>query len=388
MIMKKGLRINIIIALMVLILTGSCAATAEIRIGDYEVYVEGERQKGISELDTIHNVKPGSNLTISILVENLAPKYRRDEIEDIYVTASIEDIDYDYDLEIELPRFSLTEDEERIVEMHIPIPYKVYEGTYPMVIRAEGEDDDGNEISDEAEFHIEVDKNKHEVKFKQCSLSAASVQRDSNVNLMMHLIDTGSKDEDVALQISNDDLGIKILKATSMDRDPDAHNNEYTDTFSLHIPKDAECNTYTLTIDLGYSMESERRTLPLAVIGCEEEVDDAPLEGADEESGLDDIASTNQSWVILDDLTTQAEAEDHTHEEDEDAVAPDMTGMSIVSINPKEQSSQAHTRVERPDNQAQIKGTSGIFSGKILLVIMVIPWLGLVIFIGRILKRR
>jgi len=193
------------------------------------------------------------------------------DIEDIQVTVTIEGIDDDDDLEEDAKEFDVNADDDKTVTVKFKLPLEVDEGTYDVLIEAEGEDEDGLTHSTEARIDLEVEKEDHEVIFHRKSLSPSEISCQRTTQLSVGVINTGAQEEEeTVLEIANADLGVNLRETFDLSDDPFDSDSKFIKTYSVRVADDVAPGIYPIVASVTFDDgdETETTTLDLAVGSC------------------------------------------------------------------------------------------------------------------------
>jgi hypothetical protein len=283
---------------------------------DINVDVDGNSDNSISVSgDNIDKeAAPGSVVKIEVKLEN---EYSRDseiDLEDVKITAWIEGIDDGDDLEEETDNFKIKYDSKSDFHtLTFNIPYAVDEGSYDIIIEAEGTDEEyGSEHKISTTLTLDIEKKSHFIKIMKAKLGSTDVLCNDYTTLDVELQNLGSDDEDeVILTVKNPDLGLMYTSGDlELVEDVDEDENEFSKIFTVDLRnKQVKAGQYPIEIDVFYSGDiiSDTKTVYLTVT-CKEE--------KEEEKKVDDTV------ILLDEI-----------EQDEDggsAVAEDVSGSGSV----------------------------------------------------------
>ena len=250
------------------------AAGSKLLISDIDVEVDGKSSKNLDDGDRISKeAKPESEIEFKIKVKN---SYNGTgtgdlDIEDIQVTVTIEGIDDDDDLEEDAKEFDVNADDDKTVTVKFKLPLEVDEGTYDVLIEAEGEDEDGLTHSTEARIDLEVEKEDHEVIFHRKSLSPSEISCQRTTQLSVGVINTGAQEEEeTVLEIANADLGVNLRETFDLSDDPFDSDSKFIKTYSVRVADDVAPGIYPIVASVTFDDgdETETTTLDLAVGSC------------------------------------------------------------------------------------------------------------------------
>ncbi|MBU0628790.1 MAG: hypothetical protein KKC75_06375 [Nanoarchaeota archaeon] len=228
----------------------------------------------IVDRNTVQDVKNGesisqsaeeeSNIEFDISVKNLYT----DEIRSIEATVTINNIGDD-DIDEDSESFTLSSGNSKTVDVDLDIPLIVDEKDYTVKIHLEGRDSSNNLHILDWQLKLSVDKENHKLKITKASLTPSSVSCSSPANLEITLLNLGSKDEEIKLEITSDTLGINLREdniemGTGTDNDA-----EYERTFTLSIPA-IERGSYPIKIKAAYNdgKDSTTKEVYLNIDSC------------------------------------------------------------------------------------------------------------------------
>lgn len=262
--MKK---ILIFMIISCLLLSTAIIASDELEISDITGWVDGDKDSMSG--GSLDNVLPGSTIKIEIEFRNNFDDVTDNDIEDIEVTATLKDIEDegsdDIELDDEIDKIR-TEDEDSI-KFTFEIPLEVDEGSYDLIIEAEGEDQNGTKFSVTNTYDIEIEKESHELRFYRTDL-ASSTMCSGLASLSVGLMNTGTNDEDVVLTVINGELGINEEVKFNLDDNPYDRDSKRVTNFDLRIPDGAKEKSHSLAIQATYSSRKVTEMVNL-VIKCD-----------------------------------------------------------------------------------------------------------------------
>jgi hypothetical protein len=203
-----------------------------LKIEDLDVKIDGKRSGNIANNTKIgREAVPGSSLEFKIAVRNDFTKSEGIGIEDIEVKAAIEEIDDDDDLEEESNEFGLKPENGKTVTLKLNIPINADEGTFDVLIGADGDDENGDWHGQFYKVELEVEKEKHDLRFSRfdaVSLAGCRVKVDYEIT------NAGAEDEEALLEIKGDGLlfSESALIASGTD------DSTYSKSVNLEIGRD------------------------------------------------------------------------------------------------------------------------------------------------------
>ncbi len=228
--------------------TGYIPGQSMLAITDLDIKVDGESDKNLENGDTIgEEAKPLSEIEFSVKVDSLFTD--KTDIDDVVVTIQIKDIDEGDDLEEESDEFNLDNGDDNKVTLNFKLPILVEEDTYEVIIRAEGEDENGEDHEVEWSIYLEVDKESHDIMIYDTRITPSTVTCTGYASLDLEVVNIGSKDEDdVTIQIKNSQLGINLeYKDIELESGSD-EDSTYDKRLQINVPDNTGVGTYPIDI--------------------------------------------------------------------------------------------------------------------------------------------
>ncbi|MBS3098450.1 hypothetical protein J4209_06675 [Candidatus Woesearchaeota archaeon] len=256
----------IIWSIILLFLISTVSAESKLSIDSIKAYTDGNKDSGTID------ISPESNLELKIKIKNTYTDDEDLEIQDIGVTATINDIDDGDDLEEESDEFDLDADDSETIDIEFDIPLEVEDGTYDLVIFAEGKDENGTKHNATDEFTVRVKKESHDIKFYRKSLDNNVLKCIRSTTANIGIVNIGKeKEEDVEIEIKNSALDINVKESgIELDDDPFDDESKYRNTYTINVPSDALAGLYKLSLKATYNEDSDTTTdsLDLTVEDC------------------------------------------------------------------------------------------------------------------------
>ena len=158
---------------------------------------------------------------------------------------TIEGIDEDDDLEEESNKFDLGVQDDKTVTLKFELPLNVDDDTFDVIIEAEGEDENGTVHQQHFEIELEVEKEKHDLRFLSFDLSPLIVSCIRIISLDYKIINVGQEDEENSiLEIKNDDLNLDYIQNFSVDSGTE--DNTFFNSIKLKIENNVENEIYPI----------------------------------------------------------------------------------------------------------------------------------------------
>lgn len=297
--------------MFILLISLTYAQGLNLLFSDVDVKVAGKTSKNLEDGDTIDDeAKPGDTLEFKIEVRNNFTDEEDLKIEDITVEVTIEEIDDGDDLDEESSEFDLKPEGDKRVTLKFQVPLEVEEDTYDVIIRAEGEDENGTNHDAEMKLRLDVEKESHLLTITRASLSPAEVSCNrKNVQFSTNVINIGNEDEeDVVIEIVNSDLGINIKdEIGELTAEPNEEESRFSNVYSFNVPDDAESGSYPIILRVLFDENRKKaeESVTLTVSDC--------------------LKPKPEPEVI-------EEEEELTDEEDVVVVTPPPTGKTTVDV--------------------------------------------------------
>jgi len=222
-----------------------------LRIEDVDVKVDGKKSSNVAENSKISKeAAPGSDVEFKITVKNNFIASDGIEIDDIKVETTIEDIDDGADLEEESNEFGLNEQDDKTVTLKFKLPLNIDEGDYDVWIHADGEDQNGNLYERDYRIELEVEKEKHDLRFMEFEVSPSVVNCNRFLSIKYEVMNLGQEDEENALvEIKNAALGLNFAQK-DISIDGGTEDNTFSKTTSFKIGNDIEKGAYPVTANI------------------------------------------------------------------------------------------------------------------------------------------
>ena len=251
-------------------------AANKLVIDDLTVFVNGNSESA-SDGDKIKNIRPGDKMKLEVQVKNkFSDNSDEDtEIEDVEVTAEIDDSDFDLDETEDMGDLGPKDDDT--VSFDFDVDDDVDDGTYKLTIRVSGRDENGASHGEENTIRIQVERDTHDITLRRTELSPATlVCGEKNFRLTTSISNFGKRDEDAAaVEVISSPLKIN-KKLTDLELDEDRSR---TDSFDFSIPADTKAGSYRIDVNTYFDniARSRSKTVFLTVEACEEKKETTPL---------------------------------------------------------------------------------------------------------------
>jgi hypothetical protein len=256
----------------------------------------GTKAESLDDGDKVENLKPDTQCTIEVEVENNFPedddedasgndlKIGDIEFDTVEVSIEIDDSDFDVDEEEDLD--GLGADDEDEVSIDFDIDEDVDDGTFTMDIFVEGRDDNGATHGEHFEIRLEVERLTHDIQIRAPSLTPErlSACEGGEVRVSSRVANFGKRDEDeVAAELAVPELKFtKRVDQIELDED-----DSTTVNFAVPVPANAKPGIYRATLSTFFdnTAPSNAQALEFTVDKCEEEESAVTVEEGQTQTG-------------------------------------------------------------------------------------------------------
>jgi len=243
-------------------------AENQLEISDLTFYTNGESERA-SDGDKIDGIKPTDKLRLEATVKNrFADNDEGLDIEDVQVSIEVDDNDFDVDEEEDLN--DLSPKDEDTVSFDWDVDSDVDDGTYKLILKVSGKDQNNALHGEVNEIRLKVERNTHDVTIRQVDVNPSSLLCDENsFRLSTTLANFGRRDERAAaVEVVSPQLKInKKVSDLSLNED-----KSRTEAFDLTVPKDTKPGAYRVDVNSYFDniAKSNTRSVTLNVEACEE----------------------------------------------------------------------------------------------------------------------
>ena len=271
------------------ILSASALATAnKLDIDKVVIDVDGDQEFSGSGSSGNLYVEPDTEIEIEVTVENMWDRDSDDalRIEDVEINAVLHDIDDGDDLTYSSSRFDLRAEGYKTIRWDWDIPEDVdSDQNYELEITVQGYDEEGELHEDEMVIDVEVERERHELIFKDIEVDDPSPCSDS-ARVRIEVENKGENDEDVEFRIESDYKGELFSKDFEIEAF-DSDDNEYTLTRTIDVSGWNE-GKYTLDFILEYDGDEITESETLRIADCWEQESDSSSQGKSNKQSGDD----------------------------------------------------------------------------------------------------
>ncbi len=244
----------------------------------------GDKSKRVKDGTDFDELKPDSSCTITIEAENNF----NDKDSNNDKTGDIDFKDADVEIEVDDSDFDVDEDDSvdpdpedfDDVTFDFDIDEEVDDGTYDLIIRTIGQDDNGAWHGDIWEVNLKVERLKHDLQIKNAVMNPEKMDcKGGKLKVDAKIINLGTRDEDdVIIELEIEDLDLSTKKSGI-----ELDENDYTRlSFTLDIPEDTEDGVYVVYLNTYFDgiAPSNTKTFTLAIDACEVVEPEEPTEPA------------------------------------------------------------------------------------------------------------
>ena len=206
---------------------------------------------------------PGEELIFFIEVKNENDD-RRDndqDIEDIIVSLTIENINDGSDIEREYDDFELKARGDEKLTFETTIPNRIEEGNYKIIVDYEYEEANV-EYSESDDYSLIIEKDKHDVEVKVLSFENDKINCNEVATINLEILNSGSSDEKTSFVLENQELNFNIKREFNLEAYPgtDIFKQEYR----VKTPEHTVGN-YPISLDLSYGALKVKKTINLGI---------------------------------------------------------------------------------------------------------------------------
>ncbi len=219
------------------------------------------------------DVLPGSNVTFTVRVENTFSG-EDPAIRGVFTRIVIEEIDDGADLEEDSLDFDLEPGDDMREDVKFSIPLDVDEGTYNVVMEAEGDGKNGTSYSTELNLKLEVKKQSHDIRITRADLSPSFVDCSRKAQLTADVTNVGSNPEsELALEFKSTALGINSYdKNIFLESSNEASDEDimHTKTLNVEVPSFLKAGKFPILINLYWKniVLFDQKSVDLVVRDC------------------------------------------------------------------------------------------------------------------------
>jgi hypothetical protein len=244
-------------------------------VNKIKVSVDGKRESDADENGGEIEAEPGDEIVFKIELENTFEFDDDLEIEDIEVEVTIIDVDDGSDLDEDISFKDLEVDEDDTEKISITLPFVLEDDDYDIELRITGETSEGIEQEIIINYDLNIDKEKHDLKFTKLNLDSDSSCSNAKNVLSLEVSNLGEKDEDdVRLSVKSQELNIDF--AERFDIDEGDSDDTYKKELHFSIPN-IQPGDYNIDLILDYS-KLIRKEISLTVKDCNQQ--QAPITGS------------------------------------------------------------------------------------------------------------
>ncbi len=219
-----------------------------LRISDIKIRIDGGKANNLSNGSEISkDAKIGSDVTFKVTLVNDFPKKDGVKIEDIGVKAVIKGIVNGSDLKAESRKFDLKPQNDKTAVLRLDIPFNASEGTFNVLIEAEGRDKNGTNHSSAITLKLDVKNRKHSLSLTKFELNPNSAGCGRLVKIRYEITNTGQHGEaNVFLRIRSKELGLSFIQDEINIRKKDG-KNKFSGSAIFKVNKKIDEGSYPIT---------------------------------------------------------------------------------------------------------------------------------------------
>lgn len=226
----------------------------KLNLVDVKVEVDGEEEDDVDKNGgTIDDVKPLSKIEMEIEVKSL---FEDDVDMDVSVDGVLGDVD-------DSDNIKLHAGDSKTAILVFKIPSDIEEKDYDLNIDIRGRDENDVEYYENVSFKVNIDKEKHNVMIYKVSLENEHLVCDRITRLNIGIVNIGSNDEDVALEIMNNELGLLIEDSFTVDEEEKKEKS-----YLVNIGDEQKSGNYVLRVIARYEDDVDEESVSLSLSEC------------------------------------------------------------------------------------------------------------------------
>ncbi len=243
-------------------------ANNQLIINDLTFFINGDSES-TADGDKIDNIKPGDKLRLEIEVKNKFSDSDNEDIdvEDVEVSILVDDNDFDVDEDDEVGDLGPKDEDE--VSFDFDVDDDVDDGTYKLVIKVSGKDENGALHGEENTIRLQIERETHDITIRRAELSPSTlVCGERNFRVTTTVSNLGRRDEDaVAVEVVSPQLKVN-KKVGDIELDEDRSR---TESFDFSVPEDTKSGSYRVDVSTFFDniAKSRSKSLFLTVEACE-----------------------------------------------------------------------------------------------------------------------
>ncbi len=212
-----------------------------LEINRMDIFWDGEDSR-LDDGRLVRDIKPGDKIELRIVVENLFSG-RRDEdfeIEDVDIFVEIDrefGRDDDYSIRYLYPR-----DREEIT-FEFDVRQDAREGTYPVVIKVVGIDENGAWHGEKWNVDLEIRRELRDIRIASAELIPNLISCERNIRLETNIKNIGRRSTSQGVLLVESDIFTERITSIRLDTD-----DNYRRTFMINVPEDTNPGVYLFTV--------------------------------------------------------------------------------------------------------------------------------------------
>jgi len=256
--------------------------------------------------------EPNSTIEIKFRIQNIFDESTDIEIDDIVLTATLEEMGDEDEQEEEVDIGGLEPDEKSEREtVTFDVPLFLDEGTYELKLELEGIDDNDVKHVVTKTFKIAVDKENHDLRIIDAAVYPSKLTGDGRLRFDVEVANAGARDEDdVLVKVMCSGLDIEIEhEIDELESDWEDDDNCWEGTLYANV-KNATPGTYTITFAV-YRKNGDRmdeREVEITIAESKPSVAEEEEEETVEVQTIDESATAGAE-AGEEEVTTGAETE-------------------------------------------------------------------------------
>ncbi len=246
---------------------------SKLEINTVRLLVDG-KEDGVSNGATGDDkLEPGSRLKVEVEVKNTFTSSEDIKIEDVFIRLTAESLDNDEeDIEKESGSFDLKANRKSGTKTFDfgNVSIELEEGSYSIVIYAEGDDEYGARHTEEWTVYVELDKDSHDMRIYDFEIEDTTLSCDRKTTITPYVYNFGSSREDEAeFTIVNTQLGLSSREKFELENDLSESDSIWSNTYDIDATN-LSAGTYPIKMYAYYDGDEldDERTVNIVVKDC------------------------------------------------------------------------------------------------------------------------
>lgn len=246
---------------------------SKLEINNVRLLVDGKEDNVPNGATGDDKMKPGSKLKVEVETKNTFTSSEDIKIEDTYIRVTAESLDEDEeDVEKESGTFDLKANKKSGTKTFDfgNVSLELEEGSYSIVIYAEGDDEYGARHTAEWTVYVELDKESHDIRIYDFEIESTTLSCDRKTTITPYVYNFGSgREEEAEFTIVNTQLGLSSREKFELENDLSESDSIWSNVYDIDATN-LNAGTYPLKMYAYYDGDEldDERTVNIVVKDC------------------------------------------------------------------------------------------------------------------------